>query len=289
MNHTTLQIFQTVAEEQSVTKAAKRLGRVQSNITTRIRQLEEELGVTLFVRDSKKMTLSAEGASFLSYAQKILSLAEEARQALHPAKPAGTLNVGAMEATAASRLMPILQQFHRHYPDVALTLKTMPTGQLLAGVRNATLDCALVSLPKNSGGEPECPPDIECVNVFTERLVLLTPRKMTAGGEAKIRFAAFPKGCSYRARGEALLNSLSEGGKTVEVQEVGSYHSMIACVASGGYSCLLPESVAATLTLPQERQLQFVDDALTQLVWRKGYASPALGEMQKILATASNL
>lgn len=67
MNHTTLQMFKIVAEEQSVTKAAQRLGRVQSNITTRIQQLEDDLGVALFVRDSKKMILSPEGESFLSY------------------------------------------------------------------------------------------------------------------------------------------------------------------------------------------------------------------------------
>ncbi|SQC93815.1 HTH-type transcriptional regulator YofA [Cedecea neteri] len=59
-----------------MTKAAQRLGRVQSNITTRIQQLEEDLGVALFVRDSKKMILSPEGESFLSYTNKILSLAK---------------------------------------------------------------------------------------------------------------------------------------------------------------------------------------------------------------------
>jgi DNA-binding transcriptional LysR family regulator len=54
MNHSTLQIFIQVADTQSVTLAAKRLGRAQSNITTRIQQLEEELAVELFVRGNKK-------------------------------------------------------------------------------------------------------------------------------------------------------------------------------------------------------------------------------------------
>lgn len=84
MNHSTLEIFIQVAETQSVTQAAKRLGRAQSNITTRIQQLEEELAVELFVRGNKKMVLSPAGVQFLSYARRILSLAEEAKQALHP-------------------------------------------------------------------------------------------------------------------------------------------------------------------------------------------------------------
>ncbi len=87
MNHTTLLIFKLVAETQSVTQAAKQLGRAQSNITTRIQQLEEELEAELFVRGNKKMLLSPAGQNFLSYARRILSLAEEAKLALHPARP----------------------------------------------------------------------------------------------------------------------------------------------------------------------------------------------------------
>lgn len=282
MNHTTLQMFKIVAEEQSVTKAAQKLGRVQSNITTRIQQLEEDLGVALFVRDSKKMILSPEGESFLAYTKKILSLAEEARQALHPGKPAGAVNMGSMEATAVSRLMPVFQQFHHQYPDVALTLTTQPTQQLLEQVRHASLDCALVSLLPEAGGKVHCPVDLEFMDVFTERLVLLVPE--TASGNHP-RLAAFPRGCSYRARGEALLNAQT----LVEVQDVSSYHSMIASVAAGRCSGVLPESVAATLVLPEGTQQQFVADALTQLVWRKGYRSTALEAMKQILASASNL
>ena len=127
MNHTTLQIFKTVAQEQSVTRAAKRLGRAQSNITTRIHQLEEELEVELFARGNKKMLLSPAGENFLGYAVKILSLAEEAKQALHPATPGGNLRMGAMDATAASRLPQLLPRFHTQCPEVTLTLKTQPT------------------------------------------------------------------------------------------------------------------------------------------------------------------
>jgi DNA-binding transcriptional LysR family regulator len=99
-----------VAEEQSVTRAAKRLGRAQSNITTRIQQLEEELDVELFARGNKKWCCPPPETVFRLRA-KILSLAEEAKQALHPTTPGGNLRMGAMDATAASRLPPLLPRF----------------------------------------------------------------------------------------------------------------------------------------------------------------------------------
>ena len=64
MNHSTLEIFIQVAETQSVTQAAKRLGRAQSNITTRIQQLEEELAVELFVRGNKKWCCPRQACNF---------------------------------------------------------------------------------------------------------------------------------------------------------------------------------------------------------------------------------
>lgn len=153
MNHSTLQIFIQVADTQSVTLAAKRLGRAQSNITTRIQQLEEELVVELFVRGNKKMVLSPAGVQFLSYARRILSLAEEAKQALHPTTPGGSLRLGAMEATAASRLPPLLTRFQQQCPQVDVTLSTRPTRQLAEGGIHRRPRCR-AGLPAARAGWP---------------------------------------------------------------------------------------------------------------------------------------
>jgi DNA-binding transcriptional LysR family regulator len=212
MNHATLLIFKIVAEEQSITRAAKKLGRVQSNITTRIQQLEEELDVELFVRGNKKMVLSSAGKQFLDYALRILSLGEEAKQALHPTNPAGRLRLGAMEATAASRLIHLLPRFRAICPQVELTLHTQPTQQLTDLVQRAALDCALVSLPLTAEGELVRPTDIDAIPVFDEQLMLVSPE-----GPADIRLAAFPRGCSYRAIAEAFFASDAH----IEIQDVG--------------------------------------------------------------------
>ncbi|MGO8148032.1 LysR family transcriptional regulator, partial [Rhizobium leguminosarum] len=72
-------------------------------------QLEEDLDVSLFSRDGKKMTLTLEGETFLGYANRLISLALEARQAVRPLAPSGTLRVGTIESTAASRLPAALR------------------------------------------------------------------------------------------------------------------------------------------------------------------------------------
>ena len=90
---TALDIFRTVAAEGSVTRAAERLSRAQSNVTTRVRQLEADLGATLFLREGKRMALTPEGEVLLGYASRLLALAEEARQALRPGRPGGNVRI----------------------------------------------------------------------------------------------------------------------------------------------------------------------------------------------------
>ena len=94
MDLSSLEIFRTVVREGGVTRAAQQLNRVQSNVTTRIRQLEASLGVQLFVRESKRMVLTPAGHTLLTYADDILRLAAEARQAVQPSEPHERLQGG---------------------------------------------------------------------------------------------------------------------------------------------------------------------------------------------------
>src|SRR3989344_2888715 len=98
-----LDIFRTVAAEGSVTRAAERLQRVQSNVTTRVRQLEADLGTPLFLREGKRMALTPEGEVLRGYADRLLALAEEARQAGRAGQAPGRPRPGALGKTAATR------------------------------------------------------------------------------------------------------------------------------------------------------------------------------------------
>jgi DNA-binding transcriptional LysR family regulator len=84
-----LLIFRTVVSEGGVNRAAEKLHRVPSNVTTRVRQLEEYLGVRLFRRDGRTLSLTAEGRTLLNYATRLPRLADEAVDALRTGKPQG--------------------------------------------------------------------------------------------------------------------------------------------------------------------------------------------------------
>ena len=125
-----LAIFRAVAQEGSVTRAAERLQRVQSNVTTRVRQLEADVSATLFLREGKRMALTAEGELLLGYADRLLALAEEARQALRPGEPGGRLRLGSMESTAASRLpAPLARLVGQGQQPVGVALQHLPLGR----------------------------------------------------------------------------------------------------------------------------------------------------------------
>ena len=97
MDLTSLQIFKAVVARGGISRAAASLHRVPSNVTTRVKQLEEELGTKLFVREKNRLALSAQGRILLNYADQLLRLSAEAQAALRDGKPRGTLRVGALE------------------------------------------------------------------------------------------------------------------------------------------------------------------------------------------------
>src|SRR4051794_19093581 len=124
MDFADLAVFKAVADEGGVTRAARRLHRVQSSVTTRIRQLEDSLGTPLFIRERRRMVLSPAGELFRGYVEQLLALGERARAAATGDAPAGALRLGTLESTAASRLPPLLCAYHRAHPRVRVELAT---------------------------------------------------------------------------------------------------------------------------------------------------------------------
>src|SRR6202171_3631105 len=192
---TALEIFKTFAEQGSITKAAIRLHRVQSNVTTRVKQLEERLGTKLFLRGNRKLVLSAEGKRLLGYADRLLHLSSEAEAPLRNGLPGGGFQVGALGSAAATRLPPILSRYHRSSSDIRLELVTGTTGALIAKVLNHEVEAAFIA-------EPFTADDLEGDPVFCEELVLITPKGFgkikTPRDIGRTTLIAFATGCSYR-------------------------------------------------------------------------------------------
>jgi DNA-binding transcriptional LysR family regulator len=287
MDLVALQIFKTVVEAGGITKAAARLHRVQSNITTRVKQLEERLGARLFHRHKRRLVLSPEGRTLLEYADRLLRLSSEAEAALRNGAPRGMLRIGALESTAATRLPPVLSRYHLAYPEVRLELVTGTSGALVSKVLSGDIEAAFVAEPFTAQG-------LESALAFTEELVLIAPR-----GYAEIRSAkdaahlpvlAFAAGCSYRRRLEAWL--AGAGISPERVMEYGSYHAIVACVAAGSGIAVVPQSVIDALR-PQKQVRIYplpkeIAVAKTQLAWRQGHRSIALDALRADLLRASS-
>jgi DNA-binding transcriptional LysR family regulator len=282
MDLAALEIFRAVSEEGSVTRAAERLGRVQSNVTTRVQQLEEQLGATLFLREGRRMVLTPAGQSLRGYADRLLALAEEARQSVHPDQPVGRLRLGAMESTAAARLPQPLAQLHAQWPGLVLELTTAPSRQLVEQVLAHTIDCALVAWPP-PGVDADVP--VERTAVFTEALVLALPAgHPNAAGPAHPQMdtlAAFSNGCTYRRIGESFMQQAS--GSAPQVVELASYHAILACVASGRCAGVVPQAVIDLMRDPPPVRLVPLAPCDTVLVHRRGYQSPALEALRAAL------
>lgn len=277
-----LVIFRAVVEAGGVTRAAERLHRVQSNVTTRLRQLEEKLGTPLFIREGKRLHLSPAGQVLLDYAQRLLALADEARDAVRDGSPRGALVLGAMESTSAVRLPGPLSDFVRLYPEVKLTLKTGNPQQLAAAVLAGTIDAALVTGPIVDG-------PFEREPIYSEELVIVATAGHAAitsrGAEPPRSIVAFEQGCPHRARLEQWY--AGQNSMPVQTIEITSYHAMLGCVVVGMGISLVPLSVLATF--PERARLSVhalppgSDCAQTDLIWRKGAMSPKIKALVQVL------
>ncbi|MDH4554122.1 LysR family transcriptional regulator [Pseudomonas sp. BN417] len=269
-----LQIFKAVVDFGGITNAATQLNRVQSNITTRVKNLEQRLGVKLFQRQGGKLVLSADGRLLLDYAERLLQLSSEAEAALRRGTPKGTLRIGTLESTAAARLPPLLSAYHERYPDVQMELVTGTSDALISRVHRFDVEAAFVSEPFNGA-------ELETQEAFVEELVLI------AGKNAQVRNAkelqectiiAFSTGCSYRRILEDWLVECEIAPR--RVLELASYHAIVACVAAGSGIAIVPrsvlrvvhaESLVQVLPLPPR-----VAKARTHLIWRSGQRSVVL-------------
>jgi DNA-binding transcriptional LysR family regulator len=250
MDAANLRIFETVARLGGMTRAAAELNTVQSNVSARVRHLEEMLATPLFDRRSSGVVLTAAGQRLLPFAVRIARLLDDAKRAVDDdGRPNGVLTLGSLETTAALRLSPILSAYASAFPEVDLVLRTgtsvvLRTGtsaELIEQVLGHRLEGAFVCGPIDH-------PELEQEAVFEENLVVVTAGAVRsidqlarAGG---LKIVVLRAGCSYRQRLEEVL--ARRGIVGLRRLEFGTLDSIIGCVAAGLGVTLLPEIVVAT-------------------------------------------
>jgi DNA-binding transcriptional LysR family regulator len=243
MDAADLKVFAAVARIGGMNRAANELHTVQSNVTARVRTLEEELGVQLFHRGRKGVTLTAAGERLLPYAIKVAHLLEEAQKAVKDdGKPRGSLTIGSVETTAALRLSPVLAAYWATYPDVDLVLRTGTTGELIEQVLNYAVEGAFVCGPVNHQ-------DLAEEVFFREELVVLTARTIRSLDDlirkGDVKIVVLREGCSYR---QILENTLIKRGVVgIRHVEFGTLEAIYGAVSAGIGVTLLPKSLIGTV------------------------------------------
>ena len=230
-----LKVFQAVTKAGSVSSAAQKLHCVQSNVTARIKSLENEVGVKLFYRKPRGMIVTPAGRILLDYAKQILHLEKEAKKALlGDEKIQGQLLLGAFESVSAVRLPIFLAKYHRLYPEVNLSLITGTSTELNQKVLDYEIDGAFVTDEYRVS-------DIKWTEVFREELVLVYPSgKESPETAARKGVLVFPRPCAYRERLEQWFQK--KGIALNQKMELGSTDGMIECVAAGMGVSILPFS-----------------------------------------------
>lgn len=281
MDLSDLRIFRSVVQEGGITRAAERLNRVQSNVTTRVRQLEQDLGVDLFIREGKRLHLSPTGKLLLNYADRLLDLAEEARDAVHDSEPRGLFRLGSMESTAAIRLPAPLSDFHGRYPQVKLELRTATIEELTSGVRSGALDAALLAEPVND--------EFDKVTIYNEEVVLIAeaghPKIRTPRDLKNSTVLTFHTGCPYRLRMQQWFARF--GALPESIIEMTSWHAMIGCISARMGIAVLPSMLLNSFPKPNYLSVHPLPDGLnrtpTVLITRKGTHSSKVAALLKVL------
>lgn len=269
MNTNDLKIFESVAAHKSFTKAASEMFTVQSNVTARIRSLEEEFGTELFNRTSRKVKLTPAGEILMRYSKQVAGLVSEAKASiLNADKVAGSLRIGCIETTMALKAPEILTQFEEKYPGVELEFKSAMRAALIDDVLNYDLDAAYVAAPVNISG-------LDQIAVKQEELVILSASRgpelkdLLAGQPVKI--VVFAEGCVFRARLEAWLSS--KGIVHYKSTVLNSIEGIINFVEAGLGITVLPEEIVSTYYPGRKIRMQSLNKQLgimnTVLIYRK--------------------
>ncbi|MGS2873059.1 LysR substrate-binding domain-containing protein [Enterobacter huaxiensis] len=243
--------FTVVAEELHMHRAAERLNMAQPALSQQIKTLEERLGVTLFSRANRRLTLTPAGVAFLNKARIAISMTEQAildaRQTARGEQ--GVLNLGCVSsAMFDSKLPATLRELHARWPAITISLMTGNVQSLYAAVQNNQLDVAIIRAPL-----PLLPDDLQSRPFTTEKTVLALSRQHPLAGSAALTLSSVkderwislrdPEGMGLE---QYFYDACSSAGfQPHVVQNATDVPTVISLVAAGFGLALLPASAQA--------------------------------------------
>lgn len=282
-----------VAETRNFTRAAERCSVVQSSLSHRIAGLEQELGVRLFARSSRRVELTSAGEAFVARARECLAAAD--RAAADAAAAAGVvrgrLAVGVIVTAAAVDVPELLQRYRARYPEVRVVLRSGRSDDLVAAIREGELDIAFLGLPENRR-----PSGVETLVLDHDEHVLVVPAGHRLAGAPRVTlrdvagetFVDFMQGTPARAQSD---QAFAAAGLARDVAyEVGLVELITRLTARGLGVALLPSAFVRPLAAsdPGLALVPVVDGPrrIECLAWSRFHASPATRAMLDVLGVA---
>lgn len=188
-NYEAYKIFYYVAVNKSISIAANILHISQPAVSYQIKTLEESLGITLFVRTKKGVTLTDEGKIFFSYIEKGIEAFTNGENTLTNLKNLdyGIIRIGASTTVSKHVLMPYLEKFHKLYPNIDIEITNNLTENLLTGLRNGNLDMLLLNLPAKEAK------DLNIINVMDVQDIFVTNKEIYDSINGKINLSDLDK------------------------------------------------------------------------------------------------
>ena len=232
-----LRSFVSVVDSGGFTRAGERVHRTQSTVSQQIRRLEEDVGQPLLNRTGKDVTPTEAGEQLLSYARRLLSLAEEARDVLARPGNEGAVRLGINEDFAAYRLTKLLATFSRARPGLRLDVRSDQSTYLRRDLERGELDLALL---KRAAGEKG-----GAIAVWPERVHWVTSKSHPVDPAIRsVPLIGFPAGCLYRA---GAIHAIESAGRAWHMAYTSSSLAGIqAAVAAGLGLSILSEMAIQT-------------------------------------------
>jgi DNA-binding transcriptional LysR family regulator len=231
-----LRSFVSVVDAGGFTRAGERVHRTQSTVSQQIKRLEDDVGQPLLNRNGKDVTPTEAGERLLSYARRLLALAEEARDVVARPESEGAVRLGVPEDFAAYRLAKLLAAFSRSHPGLRLDVRADQSANLKRELERGELDLALF---KRAAGRKGLHRDVAGARALGHQQN--HPRDVRTGS---VPLIGFPSGCLYRA---GAIHALESAGRSWHMAYTSSNLSGIqAAVAAGmGLSILSEMAIQA--------------------------------------------
>ena len=213
----TLRALIAVVEEGGFSAAAKRVHRTQSAVSVQIAKLENQLNTKLLERTSRSISVTPAGESFLSYARRIVELADEANLVVTAPDVETVLRVGFVEYLAPQHLHKLLARFRKTHPNCELNLTVNWGPQLLEDLKKGKLDVVFAG-PEVPGGHM----------LWEEEMVWTGNEDLIGEPSDTLNLVLMPPPCSYRKIVFDSLTSIAKPWKlAIEANSVPAVQSSI--------------------------------------------------------------